>query len=168
MIINEALVYRLIATQFPQWKNLSVRSVALSGWDNRTFHLGRHMLVRMPSAAEYAAQVEKEHQWLPRLAPLLSWAIPEPLAMGEPGRRVSLEIVIYRWLEGNTAAHPLIWLTLQLVSLNFLLRYNESMQQMDLLRDHIVSIEVAYLRLMTLRHGKQLLYSRIKLISRLR
>ena len=38
--INDTLVHRLVAVQFPQWKNLSVRPVALSGWDNRTFHLG--------------------------------------------------------------------------------------------------------------------------------
>uniref|UniRef100_UPI0033412BB1 phosphotransferase n=1 Tax=Wolbachia endosymbiont (group B) of Pilophorus perplexus TaxID=3066160 RepID=UPI0033412BB1 len=41
------------------------------------------MLVRMPSAAKYAMQVEKEQKWLPRLAPLLPLSIPKPLAMGE-------------------------------------------------------------------------------------
>ncbi|RDD35001.1 phage major tail tube protein [Wolbachia endosymbiont of Cylisticus convexus] len=39
------------------------------------------VLVRMPSAAKYAMQVEKEQKWLPRLAPLLPLSIPEPLAM---------------------------------------------------------------------------------------
>ena len=69
--IDTALVSRLVATQFPRWKDLAVRPVASGGWDNRTFHLGDHMLVRLPSAAAYASQVEKEHRWLPRLAPLL-------------------------------------------------------------------------------------------------
>ena len=63
-MIDALLVRRLVATQFPQWKDLPVRPVALSGWDNRIFHLGEHMLVRMPSAAEYAVQVEKEHKWM--------------------------------------------------------------------------------------------------------
>lgn len=45
IVINENLVQKLIATQFPQWKNLTIRSVAHQGWDNRTFHLGEHMLV---------------------------------------------------------------------------------------------------------------------------
>ncbi|ABS78116.2 phosphotransferase [Coxiella burnetii] len=53
-------------------------------WDNRIFRLGEHMLVRLPSAANYAAQVEKEHQWLPKLAPLLPLPIPTPIAIGEP------------------------------------------------------------------------------------
>lgn len=81
--IDETLVRRLVDTQFPKWKALPIRPVALSGWDNRTFHLGEEMLVRMPSAAEYEAQVEKEHRWLPKLAPFLPLPIPVPLAMGE-------------------------------------------------------------------------------------
>ena len=60
--IDDTLVRRLMATQFPQWKDLPIRPVALGGWDNRTFHLGDHLLVRMPSAAPYAIQVEKEQR----------------------------------------------------------------------------------------------------------
>jgi len=104
LIIDDTLVCRLIAAQFSQWKDLSVRPVANGGWDNRTFHLGDQMLVRMPSAADYAAQVEKEHRWLPTLAPLLPLPIPEPLAMGEPAEGYPWKWSIYRWLEGNTIA----------------------------------------------------------------
>lgn len=102
--IDEALVRRLVTTQFPQWKDLAIRPVALSGWDNRTFHLGEHMLVRMPSAAVYAAQVEKEQQWLPKLAPFLPLPIPVPLAIGEPAEEYPWHWSIYRWLEGESAA----------------------------------------------------------------
>lgn len=49
---KQLLVRRLVATQFPQWKDLSVRPVVHSRWDNRIFHLGDYMLVRMPSEAE--------------------------------------------------------------------------------------------------------------------
>ena len=56
LIIDSALVRKLIDCQFPQWKNLEVKPVAQGGWDNRTFHLGDTMLVRLPSAAEYAAK----------------------------------------------------------------------------------------------------------------
>jgi aminoglycoside phosphotransferase (APT) family kinase protein len=104
MNIDEALVRRLVTVQFPQWKDLPVRPVALSGWDNRTFHLGEEMLVRMPSAADYALQVEKEQRWLPKLAPSLPVAIPIPLAIGEPTGDYPWKWSIYRWLEGETAA----------------------------------------------------------------
>lgn len=104
LVIDAVLVRYLVNSQFPQWKDLSISPVALSGWDNRTFHLGEHMLVRMPSAPEYAFQVEKEHKWLPKLAPFLPLAIPVPLAMGEPANGYPWKWSIYRWLEGDSAA----------------------------------------------------------------
>jgi len=102
--IDVSLVRRLIATQFPQWADLPVKPVKFGGWDNRTFHLGKQMLVRMPSAEEYAMNVEKEQKWLPRLAPLLPLPIPEPLAMGEPAEGYPWRWSVYRWIEGDTAA----------------------------------------------------------------
>jgi len=104
LIINKVLVRRLIATQFPQWRDLPIRPVAISGWDNRTFHLGDSMLVRLPSAAEYALQIEKEHLWLPQLAPLLPLPIPEPLAIGEPINEYPWRWSVYRWLKGEPAS----------------------------------------------------------------
>ena len=82
--INVSLVGQLVAAQFPQWPHLPIKPVELSGWDNRTFHLGEDMTVRLPSAEAYTAQVEKEQRWLPKLAPLLPLPIPVPLAMGAP------------------------------------------------------------------------------------
>jgi aminoglycoside phosphotransferase (APT) family kinase protein len=102
--IDAALARRLIAAQFPQWAHLPIRPVAVSGWDNRTFHLGDTMTVRLPSAAGYAAQVEKEHRWLPELAPKLPLPIPVPLAMGQPTGEYPWRWSIYRWLEGKPVA----------------------------------------------------------------
>lgn len=102
--IDSDLVRRLIDKQFPQWKDLYVKPVEVGGWDNRTFHLGTEMLVRVPSAEEYASNVEKEQTWLPRLAPLLPLSIPTPLAMGEPGENYPWKWSVYRWIEGKTAA----------------------------------------------------------------
>ena len=101
--IDAALVRRLVAAQFPQWAELPIRPVELDGWDNTTFRLGEDMSVRLPSAAAYAPQVEKEHRWLPRLAPLLPLPIPVPLARGEPGEGYSFSWSVYRWLDGETA-----------------------------------------------------------------
>jgi aminoglycoside phosphotransferase (APT) family kinase protein len=74
--IAAGLVARLIAEQFPQWAHLPVRPVDLQGVDNRTFHLGDDLSVRLPSAAGYREQVAKEQRWLPRLAPHLPLPIP--------------------------------------------------------------------------------------------
>jgi aminoglycoside phosphotransferase (APT) family kinase protein len=104
LIIDDTLVCRLVAEQFPQWKDLRIRPVAVSGWDNRTFHLGEHMLVRMPSSGDYAGQVEKEQKWLPRLAPLLPLSIPVPVALGQATNGYPWKWSIYRWLDGESAA----------------------------------------------------------------
>jgi aminoglycoside phosphotransferase (APT) family kinase protein len=101
--IDVPLVRRLVATQFPQWAALPIKPVAFGGWDNRTFHLGQHMTVRLPSAAAYSLQVEKEHRWLPRLAPLLPLPIPVPLAMGMPAEGYPWHWSVYRWLAGEIA-----------------------------------------------------------------
>lgn len=101
--IDASLVRRLVAAQFPRWADLPITPVEFGGWDNRTFHLGDDMSVRLPSAAQYALQVEKEHQWLPRLAPLLPVPIPVPLAMGLPSDPFPRHWSIYRWIDGETA-----------------------------------------------------------------
>jgi len=103
-VIDDTLVRRMVATQFPQWAHLPVRSAAVGGWDNRTFHLGEHMIARLPSAADYSVQVEKEHRWLPKLAPLLPLPIPTPVAIGEPAGGYPWRWSIYRWIEGDAAA----------------------------------------------------------------
>ncbi len=56
--IDDMLVRRLVTTQFPQWKELSIEQVIPGGLDNRTFRLSEYMLVRMPSSADYAMQVD--------------------------------------------------------------------------------------------------------------
>jgi aminoglycoside phosphotransferase (APT) family kinase protein len=101
--IDRSLVGRLVASQFPEWTALSIRPVKFGGWDNRTFHLGEQMTVRLPSGPAYALQVEKEHRWLPKLAPFLPLPIPVPLAMGSPAHGYPWHWSVYRWLEGDNA-----------------------------------------------------------------
>lgn len=102
--INEALVKCLIEEQFPQWKDLPIRAVENQGWDNRSFRLGKDKVVRLPSAADYAAQVHKENHWLPKLAPLLTIDIPKPIVIGKPSCDYPWLWSIYAWLEGESAS----------------------------------------------------------------
>jgi aminoglycoside phosphotransferase (APT) family kinase protein len=101
--ITPELVSRLVASQFPQWAGLPVRPVDVDGWDNATFRLGERMSVRLPSSQAYVEEVEKEHRWLPVLAPELPLPISEPLALGEPGCGFPRPWSVYRWIEGQTA-----------------------------------------------------------------
>lgn len=106
--IDAALVRTLVARQFAQWADLPVRAVAEGGWDNRTFHLGDAMSVRLPSAERYVAQVEKEHRWLPTLASQLPLPIPAPLAIGRPDAGYPWPWSIYGWIEGDRASRGAI------------------------------------------------------------
>jgi aminoglycoside phosphotransferase (APT) family kinase protein len=102
--ITVALVRQLLAAQFPQWADLSITPAVPQGWDNRTFRLGAEMSVRLPSATGYTPQVEKEHRWLPILAPRLPLPIPVPLARGVPSQGYPFPWSVYRWLEGDAAS----------------------------------------------------------------
>ncbi|MBM3459692.1 MAG: aminoglycoside phosphotransferase family protein [Armatimonadetes bacterium] len=106
--VDEALVQRLVATQFPHWGHLPARVVPLDGWDNWTFRLGADRKVRLPSAAPYALQVEKEARWLPELAAHLPLSVPTPLATGEPGEGYPWRWCIYDWLAGEPATRTRI------------------------------------------------------------
>ena len=101
--ITADLVRGLIADQFPRWAGLPVKPADADGVDNTTFRLGHNMSVRLPSAAAYAEQVDKEHRWLPVLARELPLPIPEPLAKGEPGRGYPRSWSVYRWIDGEPA-----------------------------------------------------------------
>ncbi len=107
--ITAAVVSRLVRSQFPQWADLPVTAVDLDGWDNTTFRLGSTLSVRLPSYDRYVAQIDKEHRWLPRLAPQLPIPIPEPVAKGQPSSDFPRPWSIYRWLEGETATADRIY-----------------------------------------------------------
>ncbi len=82
--IDVSLVSGLVAAQFPEWADLAIRPVELDGSDDKTFRLGEDMSVRLRSAEAYTAQMEKEHRWLPTLAPFLPLPNPVSPAMGVP------------------------------------------------------------------------------------
>jgi aminoglycoside phosphotransferase (APT) family kinase protein len=97
------LVNRLLQTQFPQWADLPIEPVRSSGTDNVIYRLGANMAVRLPRIHSATGQIDKEQEWLPKLAPyLLPFAIPVPLVKGVPGEGYPWHWSIYRWLEGET------------------------------------------------------------------
>lgn len=101
--IDAGLVRRLLADQFPEWAGLPLERVPSSGTDNALFRLGAERCVRLPRTPQKTGQVDKDFQWMPRLAPHLPVAIPEPLARGTPAAGFPLEWGVYRWLEGESS-----------------------------------------------------------------
>ena len=105
MDITVDLAKKLIFKQFPQWSHLEIKPVKNSGHDNRTFHLGDDLTIRLPSGKEYEPQIQKEAKWLPVLAQHLSLPITAPVAKGKPTPEYPLAWSINRWLVGETVTH---------------------------------------------------------------
>ena len=74
------LVRRLLAAQFPQWSDLTIERIESSGTVNALYRLGDDMVARLPRMDWGEGAVEKELEWLPKLAPQLPTTIPVPLA----------------------------------------------------------------------------------------
>jgi aminoglycoside phosphotransferase (APT) family kinase protein len=101
--IDAGLVRRLLVAQFPEWAELPIEPVLPWGTDNALYRLGDGMVARLPRHAPKVAPLEKELQWLPRLAPRLPLAVPVPLAEGRPGNGYPFPWTVYEWLPGENA-----------------------------------------------------------------
>jgi aminoglycoside phosphotransferase (APT) family kinase protein len=105
---DEALVRRLLQAQFPQWAGLRIERFEHSGTDNAIYRLGDELAARLPRIHWAKDLIEKESAWLPRFAPHLPLAIPELLAVGEPGEGYPWRWSVQRWLLGeNATAAPI-------------------------------------------------------------
>lgn len=99
--VDTSLVGRLIADQFPQWAGLPLRRVESSGSENAMFRLGEDKVVRLPRHPRAVDAITHELRWLPRLAPGLPAASPQPLGQGEPGEDFPWPWSVYGWLDGR-------------------------------------------------------------------
>jgi aminoglycoside phosphotransferase (APT) family kinase protein len=101
--IDDDLVRRLVASQFPEWAGLRLEPARFFGTDNAIYRLGDDLALRLPRRERNVRQLRKERHWLPKLAPHLPLAIPVPRAIGYPGDGYPFEWAVYRWLEGEPA-----------------------------------------------------------------
>jgi aminoglycoside phosphotransferase (APT) family kinase protein len=102
--IDAVLARRLLASQFPEWADLPLVPVLPAGTDHAIFRLGNEMSLRLPRREGIEAQAGLEQEWLPRLAPHLTLAIPEPLVVGEPDGSYPFRWAVHTWLPGEPAA----------------------------------------------------------------
>ena len=99
--VDEDLVRRLLAEQFPEWAGLPVRRLPSTGTDHAVHRVGDDLLVRLPRIAWAEQQVERELAWLAHVAPGLPVAVPEPIGRGEPGCGYPHEWLVSRWVSGT-------------------------------------------------------------------
>lgn len=101
--IDETLVRRLLTAQMPALASMPLAIVEPWGTDNAVWRLGDDLVVRLPRIAGAQGQVEKEAMWLPRIAPYLSVAVPEPVATGDPAFGYPYPWAVHRWIDGDGA-----------------------------------------------------------------
>jgi aminoglycoside phosphotransferase (APT) family kinase protein len=129
VLVDAALVRRLLAEQFPGWADLPIHPVTPWGTDNAVYRLGEVMVVRLPRTPRTSRTLEMERYWLPRLAPELPLAIPVPLADGIPAGSYPFAWSIYRWLTGESATAEQIMDVGQLAT--DLARFIAALQRID-------------------------------------
>jgi aminoglycoside phosphotransferase (APT) family kinase protein len=95
----------LLRAQRPAWADLAIEPVPSSGTDHTIYRLGDDLVVRLPLIEWAMAQADLEAEWLPRLAPLLPFALHEPAFVGEPAAGYPWRWCVYRWIDGEDA-HP--------------------------------------------------------------
>ena len=100
--IDSHLAHLLIQEQFPEYADLPITSVEKQGHDNRTYRLGKSLLIRLPTAESYALKVPKEQALLPKLAPHLTLRIPSPIKMGVASSKYPYSFSIYAWIDGKS------------------------------------------------------------------
>lgn len=102
MEIDEALVRRLLISQFPHWAELPLRRIEPAGTVNAIFRLGDEYSVRLARRAGPTTPGSSEFIWLPKLAPLVPLETPVPIAQGHPNSEYPWYWEIHTWVEGET------------------------------------------------------------------
>jgi aminoglycoside phosphotransferase (APT) family kinase protein len=102
------VVRRLVSDQFPEWALLPITPIPIEGTVNAIFRIGGGLAARFPLQP---GDIEATRQWLRSEADAAlellnhtSFAVPEPVAIGEPGAGYPLPWSVQTWLRGTTAS----------------------------------------------------------------
>jgi len=83
LTVDEGLARRLLEEQFPDLASLPIVPLG-AGWDNTVYTVGQDWVFRFPRREVVLPGFSLEIDFLPKLAPLLPFAIPVPERIGEP------------------------------------------------------------------------------------
>jgi aminoglycoside phosphotransferase (APT) family kinase protein len=101
---DPSLVQRLVAGCFPEWAELPIEPVFPLGTDNANYRLGTDKLVRLPRQESKVQGLERELEWLPRLAPAMPLTVPQPLGRGEAAEGFPFPWGVFTWVDGVNSA----------------------------------------------------------------
>jgi aminoglycoside phosphotransferase (APT) family kinase protein len=106
--ITPGAVARLVATQFPQWRDLPVRPVTSHGTVNALFRLGDEIVLRFPLRPSpdpgLRQELRAEQDIARRVAAHVPVPAPEPAGFGGPGEGYPGPWTAYSWIPGETVS----------------------------------------------------------------
>jgi aminoglycoside phosphotransferase (APT) family kinase protein len=106
LTVTPEIVQRLLAEQFPRWRDLPVTRVGTHGTVNAVFRVGERFAARFllePRDVESARRtLTTEADAARELAGRTRFRTPEPVALGEPGAGYPLPWLVQTWLPGAT------------------------------------------------------------------
>jgi len=107
LAVSAQTVRELVAAQFPEWRDLPVRTVASTGTVNAIFRIGEQLAARFPLQLDAVAPtrrwLESEAAAARELLGRTRFATPEVVALGEPGAGYPLPWSVQTWLPGLVA-----------------------------------------------------------------
>jgi aminoglycoside phosphotransferase (APT) family kinase protein len=99
-------VTEIVGQQFPDWSDREVRCVESHGTVNALFRLGSDLVARFPLVVGESPGLEQflrqEQAHARYLGGLVSLAVPEPVALGEPSARYPGYWSVFRWIPGES------------------------------------------------------------------
>ena len=105
--VDVAMVRRLIAEQFPQWRGQPVRALATDATVNSIFRIGPTLSARFPLTGDdpeaCRTELNAEAAASRELAVHSSVPVPTPVAVGAPGAGYPLYWSVQTWLPGQVA-----------------------------------------------------------------
>ncbi|MBF6328080.1 aminoglycoside phosphotransferase family protein [Nocardia transvalensis] len=107
LTVSPETVRELVDEQFPEWRDLPIRSVTGAGTVNAIFRIGDRFVARFPLQAGDVEAVRRslraEAAAARELAGRTRFRTPEPIALGEPGAGYPLPWSVQTWLPGTVA-----------------------------------------------------------------
>ena len=103
VVVDEPQARALIGERFPQLAPRRLRLLG-EGWDSTVWLVDERWVFRFPRREVVIAGLRRELRVLPRLAPLLPLAIPQPVFLAEPDERFRWPWVGSRLIEGREPA----------------------------------------------------------------
>lgn len=101
--VDDELVRRLLAEQFPALSKYKVERVNTPATVNSIFRIGSEYVARLPFASTNVDELKKEVEAFKEFSQIVPFSVPSPIAIGAPSDQYDSAWSIFEWLPGDVA-----------------------------------------------------------------